>query len=91
MTQLGVGREVKVNDAMAGDFAQLWRRKDKPSGHSVLFLGWVTVGDDRIGFSYLSSQGSTGGIGYAVEYFADAEAGSGRVDPDRLYFARLDL
>lgn len=91
VTQLGVGREVEVDDAMVGDFAQLWRKKDKPSGHSVLFLGWVTVGEERIGFSYLSSQGSTDGIGYAVEYFADAEAGSGRVDPERVYFARLNL
>ncbi|WP_145203545.1 hypothetical protein [Planctomycetes bacterium Poly30] len=89
--QLGVGEEVKADEAMAGDFAQLWRKKDRPSGHSVLFLGWVEVAGERIGFSYLSSQGSTDGIGHAVEYFADAKAGHGRVDPERLYFARLAL
>lgn len=89
--QLGVGREVTADEASAGDFAQLWRRRKKPSGHSVLFLGWVEVAGERVGFSYLSSQGSTDGIGYAVEYFADAKAGKGTVDPKRLYFARLDL
>lgn len=93
--ELGVGREVKVKDAQAGDFLQLWRRGNKPSGHSVLFLGWVMAGDDRVGISYLSSQGSTDGIGYAVEYLSDeklgAVDGAGRVDPDRLWFARLDL
>ncbi len=88
---LGVGSEVSADEAMAGDFAQLWRRGNKPSGHSVLFLGWIEVGDERVGFSYLSSQGSTGGIGYGVEYFADAEAGEGRVDPERVYFARIAI
>jgi hypothetical protein len=87
--QLGVGASVPMDEAMAGDFAQLWRRGDKPSGHSILFLGWLEVGDERIGLSYLSSQSSTGGIGYGVEYFSDAEAGAGRVDRDRIYFARL--
>ncbi len=56
-----------------------------------MFLGWVEVAGERVGFSYLSSQGSTGGIGYAVEYFVDAKAGKGTVDPKRLYFARLDV
>lgn len=89
--ELGVGSEVSADDAMAGDFVQLWRRGDKPSGHSVLFLGWIEVGEERVGFSYLSSQGSTGGIGYGVEYFSDASAGEGRVDRERVYFARLDV
>ena len=88
---LGVGTEVAAGEAMAGDFAQLWRRGDKPSGHSVLFLGWIKVADERMGLSYLSSQGSTGGIGYGVEYFAGAAAGEGRVDPERVYFARLGI
>lgn len=89
VAQLGVGVSVSADDAMAGDFVQLWRRSKKPSGHSVLFLGWVEVADKRIGLSYLSSQGSTKGIGFAVEYFADSGIEGGRVDEKRLYFARL--
>ena len=86
----GVGREVKAKDAQAGDFVQFWRkRKDgKPSGHSAVFLGWVELGGEPVGLSYLSSQGSTDGIGHKVEYFAGAELG-GTVDPDRVWFGRL--
>jgi hypothetical protein len=86
---LGVGREVPLDDARAGDFAQLWRVSKQPSGHSVLFLGWIEVDGRRRGFTYLSSQGSTDGIGYSAEFFADAELGKGRVDRTRMYFARL--
>lgn len=86
---LGVGREVPLEDARAGDFAQLWRMTKKPSGHSVLFLSWIEVGENKVGFNYLSSQGSTDGIGFSAEFFADAELGRGRVDRSRLYFARL--
>lgn len=86
---LGVGREVPLDEARAGDFAQLWRVSKQPSGHSVLFLAWIELEGRRVGFNYLSSQGSTNGIGYSAEYFADAELGKGRVDRTRLYFARL--
>lgn len=82
---LGVGREVPADEAKAGDFLQLWRTNK--SGHSVIFLGWLT--DDqgrRIGIRYRSSQGSTDGIGDTTEKFV---AFGGRVMPSRLYFARL--
>lgn len=87
--RLGVGREVAQAEARAGDFAQLWRVSKQPSGHSVLFLAWIEVEGRRVGFSYLSSQGATNGIGYSAEFFADAELGKGRVDRARVYFARL--
>jgi len=87
--RLGVGREVSLDKARAGDFAQLWRVSKQPSGHSVLFLAWIEVDGQRVGLSYLSSQESTNGIGYSVEYFADSELGKGRVDRARVYFARL--
>lgn len=89
--RLGVGREVSIDKARAGDFAQLWRVSKQPSGHSVLFLAWIEVGGQRVGFNYLSSQGSTNGIGYSAEFFADAELGKGRVDRPRVYFARLGV
>ena len=87
--ELGVGREVTHDEALAGDFAQLWRIGSKPSGHSVLFLGWITISDERVGFHYLSSQGSTRGVGFTTEFFADSKLGSGKVDRSRVYFARL--
>lgn len=87
--KLSVGREVPLKEARAGDFAQLWRVSKRPSGHSVLFLAWIEVEGRRVGFNYLSSQGSTNGIGYSAEFFADAELGKGRVDRKRVYFARL--
>ncbi|MEZ6017083.1 MAG: hypothetical protein R3F49_18345 [Planctomycetota bacterium] len=87
--RLGVGREVPIEDARAGDFMQLWRASDKPSGHSVLFLSWIELDGQRVGFNYLSSQGSTNGIGYNAEYFSDAALGRGRVDRKRLYCARI--
>lgn len=89
--RFGTGKEVKLRNAQAGDFCQIWRRTKRPSGHSVLFLSWIEVGGERVGLSYLSSQGSTDGIGYGVEFFADSELPGGRVDPERLWFARLDL
>lgn len=86
-----VGRTVPAKDARAGDFCQLWRVGDEPSGHSVLFLAWVELAGERAGLCYLSSQGSTGGIGYGVEFLAESGLPGGRVDPDRLHFGRLDL
>lgn len=90
VAQLGVGREVDADAARAGDFAQLWRLSKKPSGHSVLFLGWIELEGERVGFNYLSSQQSTDGIGYRAEFFGASKLASGRVDPSRTYFARLD-
>ncbi|MEM9382795.1 MAG: hypothetical protein AAGB93_22775 [Planctomycetota bacterium] len=86
-----LGREVDLDDAMAGDFVQLWRRSKKPSGHSVLLLGWVEAGGERLGLTYLSSQGSTNGIGVAFEAFAESGIEGGRVDPERTYAARLSV
>lgn len=88
---LGVGREVEVDDARPGDFCQLWRATKKPSGHSVLFLGWIEpVAGERAGFHYLSSQASTDGVGFAAEFFAESDVRGGRVDPERMYFGRLE-
>lgn len=84
-----LGKEVKAKDAQAGDFVQLWRKTKKPSGHSVLFLSWIELEGKRIGIHYLSSQGSTNGIGFGTEFFHGAGLPGARVDPDRIYAARL--
>jgi hypothetical protein len=83
---LGIGRQVRARDARPGDFLQLWRQT---SGHSVIFLGWVTDAGSRdpVGIRYRSSQGSTDGIGDSEERF---EGHGGHVDPERIYFGRLD-
>ncbi len=85
--RLGIGRQVKPEEAQPGDFCQFWRQR---SGHSVVFLGWVKDDNgERVGLRYRSSQGSTDGIGDVTEYFHGTSAGRGFVDPDRVYFARL--
>lgn len=86
--ELGIGRRVLIEEAQPGDFAQLWRGR---SGHSVVFLGWVHDQEGkRAGLKYRSSQNSTDGIGNAIEYFRGSSAGRGTVDPERIYFARLE-
>jgi hypothetical protein len=88
LEKLGIGKEVKAADAREGDFLQLWRTNK--SGHSVVFLDWVTDGSKRIGLKYRSSQKSTDGIGDRVEYFAGTPGKKGLVDPKRIYFGRLN-
>jgi hypothetical protein len=88
LEKLKIGRAVKVDDAQAGDFLQLWRTNK--SGHSVVFLEWVNEGGRRVGLKYRSTQKSTDGIGDRVEYFASETEKKGAVDPKRLYFGRLD-
>jgi hypothetical protein len=84
---LGIGRSVSPEEAQPGDFLQLWRTNG--SGHSVLFLDWVVQDGRRIGVKYRSSQTATNGIGDHTEYFVAVAEKNGKVDPQRLYFARL--
>jgi hypothetical protein len=84
--KFGLGTSVKAEDARSGDFLQLWRANK--SGHSVVFLDWVTERGRRIGVKYRSSQKLTNGIGDRVEYFEGVKRGS--VDRKRMYFARLN-
>jgi hypothetical protein len=86
--ELGIGRQVDVEQAKPGDFLQLWRTNG--SGHSVVFLGWINKDDRRIGLKYRSSQKSTNGIGDRQEYFPGIPGTDGNVDPKRLYFCRLN-
>jgi hypothetical protein len=88
LKKLGIGRPIKIKDARPGDFLQLWRTNK--SGHSVVFLEWVTEGDRPIGVKYRSSQTATKGIGDRVEYFDGIEGKKGAVDLKRLYFGRLN-
>src|SRR3954471_23372096 len=67
LKKLGIGKPVSFEDAKAGDFLQLWRTNK--SGHSVVFLEWVTDAGRPIGVKYRSTQTSTNGIGDRTEYF----------------------
>jgi hypothetical protein len=88
LEKLGVGKSVTAERVRPGDFLQLWRTNK--SGHSVVFLDWVTEGGRPIGVKYRGSQTSTNGIGDRVEYFAGIAGKKGSVDPQRLYFGRLN-
>jgi hypothetical protein len=87
--KLGIGKQVTEKEAKPGDFLQLWRTNK--SGHSVVFLDWVTDSGRPIGVKYRSTQTSTKGIGDRVEYFTGAPGKKGAVDPKRLYFGRLNV
>ena len=81
----GIGRGItNLEDTKAGDFIQFSR--NNRTGHIGVFIEWVR---DRcgniIGFTYWSSQGSTGGISYNTEYFIP----HGRVLTNHVYIARV--
>ncbi len=85
MDVLGVGHAVSHDDARSGDFGNFWRGK---SGHSIMFLNWITDGDgNRIGLRYRSSQTKTDGIGDHEEFF---QGHGGHVDPQRIYLCRFN-
>ncbi len=81
-----VGREIPWQEALPGDFMQIWRtenEEEKITGHSVIFLQWI---DGGRGFRYISTQESTNGIGANTEHFGTY----GNVTPTYTYFGRAD-
>lgn len=58
----GLADEVKLEDALPGDFCQIWRKSG--SGHSVVFLSYDHV---KKTLHYWSTQPSTNGIGERTE------------------------
>jgi len=81
----GIGRGItNLEDTRAGDFIQFSR--NNYTGHIGVFIEWVRDGCGRItGFTYWSSQGSTGGISFNTEYFIP----HGRVLTNHVYIARV--
>ena len=79
-------RITNFDDAMPGDFVQIWRTSK--SGHSVIFINWIydTKGE-RIGVQYWSTQKSTRGIGFNSELFGKIP-GLSLIDVDKLSIAR---
>ena len=84
-TNYGLGEPVlRWSEALPGDPVQFWRFSG--SGHSVIFIDWVTDSDDVIvGIDYWSTQNSTDGVGYQTEYFG---TGGSDLDPAHFYLAR---
>ncbi len=91
VTELGIGREIHLDDARPGDFIAFTRKNG--SGHSVVFLDWVKSADgDIFGFRYRSSQPRSSGVGDAVEFFVESDMGppSAAIDRDLVAVARLN-
>lgn len=92
LEEFKLGRTIEPNEALPGDFIQIWRTlkegRKSPSGHSVIFLDWVKDNGGKVtGIKYWSSQPGTDGIGERVEHFgpnggiAGVNTHFGRVEP----------
>lgn len=81
----GLGTEVKnLDQALPGDFVQLWR--NGKSGHSVIFVNWIKdATGKKVGLQYWSTQTSTQGIGFASESFGPAK---NQINPEHFSVAR---
>lgn len=96
LEEFGLGREITMEEALPGDFVQIWRRWDKEkakngSGHSVIFLEWVRDESDSItGMKYFSTQPGTNGVGIATEYFGDEDSTKGMAKEFTTY-GRVEL
>lgn len=89
LEQFGLGRTIRQEEALPGDFVQIWRRQG--SGHSVIFLDWVRdEAENIVGFHYWSTQPSTNGIHEATEHFASPEADEG-VAAEHTHWGRVEL
>lgn len=75
--------------ALPGDFIQLWRNTEKPSGHCGIFQEWIR--DDRnaiTGVKILQVGNRTSGVGLIDEFFADTSATQGNMNRSRTYLVR---
>lgn len=91
LEEFGLGKTIEPNEALPGDFIQIWRTipegKKSPSGHSVIFMDWERNDAGRIaGFRYWSTQPGTKGISERVENFGP----DGGVNGEFTYFARVE-
>ena len=74
-----------LEEVRPGDFLQFWRNSG--SGHSSVFIDWERDATGTIeGVWYWSTQGSTDGIGYNLEYFGSGESD---LDPAHFHAARI--
>lgn len=87
----GLGKRIKkLWDAKPGDFIDISRENN--TGHTAIFINWLTDKGRIIGVRYWSSQESTNGIGYKDEYFnvkRDDGEKFGNVMIDMVYIGRV--
>jgi hypothetical protein len=86
LENLKIGQEVKLAEARPGDFVRLWRTT---CGHSVIFQRWIVEKGRCVGMEYRGTQGSTDGIGNAIEYFKAVPGHDGTIDVEGTHVARL--
>lgn len=86
LQSLGIGRSIPADEALPGDFVQIWRHNK--TGHSVIFVAWAFSPDGkRVGMHYWSTQEGTKGIGFACEAIGDSPP---MIWLEKTGFARLD-
>jgi hypothetical protein len=95
LTSFSLGHRVDYENALPGDFVQIWRF-DK-SGHSVVFVAWAyDLKGNRVGIHYWSTQTHTNGINFSTELFGHPmkilpETKNKGVDQAHTTIARLEL
>ncbi len=82
-----LGRKVTPDEALPGDFVQIWRHNK--SGHSVIFVGWQYDNEGRRkAIHYWSTQTGTQGINFVSESIGPADS---MVWLEKTSFARADI
>ncbi|MFA6618632.1 MAG: T9SS type A sorting domain-containing protein [Candidatus Neomarinimicrobiota bacterium] len=85
LVDYGLGKKIdNMQDVKKGDFVQIWRTSG--SGHSVIFINWTYNAEgDTTGMRYWSTQPSTQGVNYNIEYFSGY---GGKVDKAHTHYSR---
>jgi len=87
----GLGIRIKnLEEARPGDFIDFSRTNN--TGHTAVFIDWGRENDRIVGIHYWSSQNSTNGIAYNVEYFEILNSAGhphGNIMLEPIYIARV--
>lgn len=85
MLPFGLGEKIPNDQALPGDFVQLWRANK--SGHSVIFIAWARdLTGNAVGLHYWSTQEATNGIGFHTELLGTDDK---RIKPEALSVSRM--
>jgi len=90
MENLGIGREISLDNARPGDFVIYSRTGPRGIGHSVVLIDTIRRDGKVIGLYYRSSQPTTNGIGNQTEYLSDTGYSNGTIRRDTIVAARLN-
>lgn len=85
-----LGKLIKADEALPGDFIQLWRTPKAgkpPTGHSVIFLAWEKdATGKKTGLKYWSTQPGSNGIAERVEPIGP----DGGISLENTHFCRVE-